>query len=90
MGRKLIDKKLKKLADKKCYFCPEENYVVLDVHRIHPGEDGGRYTNLNTITVCCKCHRLINAGEIVTERKYLSSNGKWVLKYFEGGVEKWL
>lgn len=87
--RKLIDKKAKKKKDGRCYFCPEDDYNLLDVHRIFEGADGGQYTDHNTITVCCKCHRKITAGYIKTHRKYLSTSGRWVLHYTdENGVEK--
>ena len=42
----------KKKIDKCCYFCEEKDYSVLDVHRIVPGEDGGKYTDFNTLTCC--------------------------------------
>lgn len=85
----LIDKKAKKKADGKCFFCGEADYDLLDVHRIFEGADGGKYTEHNTVTVCCKCHRKIHAGKIKLDRKYLCTSGKWLLRYWdENGVEK--
>ena len=83
MGKKHTKKQMKKLADKKCYFCPCEEYPLLDVHRIVEGCEGGEYTPYNTITVCSNCHRKIHAGFIKIDRKYFNSNGVWVLHYFD-------
>lgn len=87
--KKLIDKKIKKLIDKKCKFCGENEYCVLDVHRIIPGCEGGIYSENNTVTSCGNCHRKIHDGKIKIDRKYLSTSG-WVLHYFdENGIEHW-
>lgn len=86
---KLINKKALKKTEGKCYFCPEDDYDLLDVHRIVEGSDGGRYTRNNSLVVCCKCHRKITYGKIKTIRKYLTSSGRWVLHYIdELGNEK--
>jgi len=84
MGRKkkLINKKIKKLIDKKCKFCSCDNYKVLDVHRIQEGSKGGEYVELNTVCVCSNCHRKIHAGIIKVDRKYYSTKG-WILHYFD-------
>ena len=88
--RKLtIDKVAKKHADGKCYFCPCDNYALLDVHRILEGADGGKYTDFNTVTVCSLCHRKIHAGLIKIDRKYFSTGG-WKLHCWIDGEEKWL
>lgn len=87
--RKLINKKIKKLVDKKCKFCKQSEYCVLDVHRIIPGSEGGEYTEHNTLTVCAVCHRKIHDGIIKIDRKYPSTIG-WILHYFdEQGNEFW-
>lgn len=85
---KLIDKKSKKKADGECKFCGESDYAVLDVHRIVPGEEGGRYTEHNTVTVCACCHRRCHDGQITIDRKYYSSKG-WLLHYWKDGHEYW-
>ena len=85
---KLINKKETKLGAKKCYFCEEDNYCSLDVHRIKEGQHGGRYTQDNTIVCCVNCHRKIHDGKIQIFRKYLSTKGQ-VLHYFnESGEER--
>lgn len=87
-SKKLIDKKIKKKYDKKCYFCSNDDYCQLQVHRIHEGKDGGEYTEFNTITVCANCHLRIHDGQIKLFRKYLSTSGAYVLHYIdECGVE---
>lgn len=83
-------KQIKKLLDKKCYFCGCDEYALLDVHRIVEGSKGGKYIEFNTVTVCSLCHRKIHAGMIKIDRKYFSTSGRWVLHYFdENGVEHW-
>lgn len=86
---KLINKKVKKHMDGKCHFCDVSDYSLLDVHRIVPGEEGGIYTEFNTVTVCANHHRSIHSGEIKIDRKYMSTRG-WVLHYWDqDGNEKW-
>ena len=88
MGRRLSYQQRKKRIEKKCHFCGEENYNVLDAHRIIPEPGGGKYTDDNTVCVCCLCHRRIHAEEIVVDRWYNSTKGK-VLRYFENDQEFW-
>jgi len=87
--KKLIDKKSKKRLEGKCYFCDIDDYALLDCHRIVPGEEGGEYTDYNTVVTCSNCHRRVHDGQIVIDRKYFSTSGKWILHYWEDGVEKW-
>jgi len=91
MGRRkvLINKVAKKKAEGKCYFCPVSDYACLHCHRILSGEDGGIYTDFNTIVVCANHHAQIHSGQIVVDRKYLSTSGRWVLHFWENGVEHW-
>lgn len=88
MKKGLINKKAKKHYDKKCYFCDESNYDLLDVHRIIPGEEGGLYTEFNSLTVCANHHRLIHSGKIKIDKKYTSSRGV-VLHYWLEDKEYW-
>ena len=92
MARKkaLIDKKIYKLASGACKICGETDPAVLDVHRIIEGANGGRYTKENSVCLCCKCHRKVHDGQIVIDRYYLSSNGKYVLHLFDNGEEKFI
>lgn len=83
-----INKEAAKRFAGKCYFCPCNIYELLDVHRIVEGAAGGKYTDFNTVVVCAACHRKIHAGLIRIDRKYYSTNARWVLHYFdEQGVE---
>jgi len=79
----------KKKIDKCCYFCEERDYSVLDVHRIVPGEEGGTYTDFNTLTCCANCHRKCHSGVIKILGKYYSTSGKYVVNYIENNEEKW-
>lgn len=87
--KKAINKVAKKKIDGECLFCGNDLYEVLDCHRIIPGEEGGTYTEHNTVTACSNCHRKIHAGFIKLDRKYFSTSGKWKLHYWEDGEEKW-
>lgn len=73
-----------------CHLCDEQDYHVLDTHRILPGRDGGTYNEANAISVCCKCHRRIECGEIEILGRYKSSRGRWVLHIKKGGQEDWI
>lgn len=77
------------MFNKKCLFCGESDYDLLDVHRILPGEQGGTYHDRNTVCSCALCHRKAHSGRIVIQGKYLSTSGEWVLHYVEDGEEKW-
>jgi len=68
MGRRLgipfVSKKYQKLVAGRCRICNEPCYDVLDVHRIHEGSEGGRYTYDNIVILCAKHHRLQQTGAI--------------------------
>ncbi len=83
--RKQINKKI----DGKCYFCGEDDYDLLDSHRIIPGSEGGKYTEYNTLTTCATCHRKCHSGRIKIEGRHYSTAGRYILHYFEDGEEKW-
>ena len=68
-----------KRISKKCRICGEDDYTLLDVHRIVPGKDGGKYTNWNSVTLCCKCHRLVHGGNIKIKGWHNSTAGKILL-----------
>ena len=59
IGKKKI---FKKIAHK-CKICGEDEYPLLDVHRILHGEDGGEYTIHNCVCVCNTCHRLHHSAD---------------------------
>lgn len=87
--KKTINKVQKKHSEKTCKFCSSDEYCTLDVHRIIPGERGGKYEDLNTVVCCANCHRKIHDRKITIDRMYYSTKG-WVLHYFdEKGEEHW-
>ena len=81
-------KEIQKRSQGKCTFCPISTYALLDVHRIVPQENGGKYTAKNSVVVCALCHRKIHAGIIEIEGKYTSTAGRYFLYYKEDGVDK--
>lgn len=87
--KKLVNKISLKKHEGKCHFCSVDDYALLDVHRIVPGEDGGEYTDHNTVVCCANCHRKIHDGQIKIDRKYRSSSGQWILHFYESDEEKW-
>jgi len=89
MRQSKTKKQIKKLVDGKCKFCNENDYSLLDVHRIIEGKDGGEYHEMNTITVCALCHRKIHAGKIIVHRKHTTTLGLIILHYVgEDGLER--
>jgi len=90
MGNKLINKIYKKKIEGKCCFCEENDYALLHVHRIDFENDINEYTDFNTIVVCANCHCRVHDGQIVIDRKYFSTTGRWVLHFWQDGEEKWL
>jgi len=87
--KKLINKLNFKRSAGKCYFCPVNEYALLDVHRIVPGEKEGEYTDFNSLCVCCNCHRRIHNEQIKIDRKYKTSSGRTILHFWDNGIEKW-
>lgn len=88
MGKRISFQQLVKRSIGKCQICDENNYELLDVHRIIPGSEGGKYTEHNVVCLCCKCHRKVHSGDIKIDRKYFSTKG-FVLHYFEDNEEFW-
>lgn len=79
-----MDKKAKKRIDKKCTFCDVAQYELLDLHRIKPGSQGGKYRPGNTVTVCPLHHRMIHAGNIIVKEKRFSTGGYVVICEIDG------
>lgn len=90
--KKLINKITNKLMAGKCYFCSVDDYACLNNHRIIPGENGGIYSEHNTLVLCANCHSRIHSDspQIIIDRKYYCTSGKWILHFWENGEEKWL
>jgi 5-methylcytosine-specific restriction endonuclease McrA len=84
-----INKKTFKRSAGKCRLCGEHTYELLDVHRIIPGKDGGKYTEDNTVAICANCHRKVHAGDIEIDRWYFSTAG-YLLRIVVNGEEKFV
>ena len=82
-------KQIFKRVDKECYFCGPTDYALLDAHRIKPGEEGGKYTRKNVLTICTLCHRKIHSGIIKILGRYNTTAGRDIVHYLENGEEKW-
>lgn len=92
MGKRksLIDKQIFKKAQGACRICGENDYAVLDIHRIKAGKDNGRYTKFNSVTLCCLCHRKVHDNQITIDKYYLSTGGIWALRIVIDGEEKFV
>jgi hypothetical protein len=83
------DKKTFKKSAGKCRICDNDNYSTLSVHRIKPGCEGGKYTEMNVVVCCENCHRRIHNKEIEIDR-YYDSTGGTLLRIVEDGKEKFV
>lgn len=75
-----------------CFFCGESRPELLDTHRLFGGEHGGVYdkNGRNLATLCGGCHRKVTEQVIKMDvRKYLRSDGRWAIRYWEDGREVW-
>ena len=89
--KKLSFQQLKKKHKGKCFFCETPDYNVLDCHRILEGENGGKYTDFNTLVVCATCHRKVHSGTIKILGKHSTSRGSSKIVHFidENNKEQW-
>lgn len=72
--KQLINKKLYKKVNNTCRICGIEQYEVLDVHRIIPGEQGGKYVKGNVVSICSNCHRNVHNG-LIEIKGWIKSTG---------------
>lgn len=77
----------RKLYFSRCQICGNSDYAVLDCHRIVP--ELGYKNPLNTVVLCCLCHRRVHDGQIEIKRKYESSKGR-VIHCIVSGVEEFI
>jgi 5-methylcytosine-specific restriction endonuclease McrA len=84
-----INKKEYKRAAGKCRICKNPSYSQLDVHRLLPGEAGGKYTLENSVPICSNCHRAVHAKEIEIDRWYFSTAG-YLLRIIVNGEERFV
>jgi len=79
-----------KKSNGKCAICGETDYATLQVHRINPGYNGGKYKFGNCTTICGNCHLKVHASEIIIDRYYLCSDGTEKLRIVKDGIEKFI
>lgn len=84
---KKINKKIYKKVNNVCRICKNEQYEVLDVHRIIPGEQGGEYVKGNVVSICSNCHRLVH-NEVITINGWLKSTSGDLLEIIINGEER--
>jgi len=87
---KLINKKIYKKAEGKCRICGETDYDLLNVHRIIPGCDSGKYLAGNTVCLCLSCHRKVHTGRITILGWHNSTKGKILHLIEENGEENFI
>jgi len=88
--RKLINKQIFKKAAGECRICGESVYAALDVHRIKPGSEGGKYFKQNSCVLCSSCHRKVHDGQIEIDRYFLCSDGTRKLRIIRNGKEDFI
>lgn len=87
-NKKTIDKKIAKHASAKCKICDEPNYHLLDVHRIVPGANSGKYIFSNVLIICVSCHRKVHSGQIRILGWVDSTAGPMLHYIDENGIEQ--
>lgn len=85
-----MNKKKFKRIQRCCKFCGENNQSVLDVHRIHEGKDGGKYTPDNCVVVCSNCHRKIHQTNEIEIKGWFMSTAGLLLHCSVNGEEQYL
>ena len=90
MKRPFISKKAFKHRQGKCQICGEKEYKLLDVHRIIPGEEGGKYEEGNCVCLCTGCHRKHHTKLIKIIGWFHSTKGNVLLFIDENGEEKFI
>ena len=79
-------KEKKKRLIGKCSICGDDNYSILDCHRIEPGS---KYTEWGILVLCSNCHRKVHAEQIKILGKYNSTGGVVINYIDENGEDIW-
>jgi predicted restriction endonuclease len=87
---RLINKEAYKKLMGRCFFCENNDYKLLDAHRITPGCEGGKYSVSNVVVLCKNCHRLNHTGDICIDRKYPTTipGAQFVVHFWKKEDEK--
>jgi len=85
MRKPFISKQNFKHRYSKCRICGENNYTLLDVHRVFWG---GKYENKNCVCLCVKCHRKVHNNKITIYGWVNSTKGR--LLHIDDGEEKFI
>jgi hypothetical protein len=88
MKKPFISKKSFKRGQKYCQICGEDQYELLDTHRIIPGCEGGKYENSNCVCICTPRHRKHHAGLLNIIRWCNSTKGRVLYYTDENGEEQ--
>ena len=74
-NRRIQNKKEYKDIVGECVICGEDDRSTLEIHRIVEGENGGKYTEHNSICICSSCHSKVHHGSLEIVGKYKSTAG---------------
>ena len=83
-NKPFISKKSFKRRASACHICGEDDYDLLDTHRI---KWGGKYCESNCVCLCTACHRKVHTRKIKIDRWYESTEGR-VLHFFDENGEE--
>jgi 5-methylcytosine-specific restriction endonuclease McrA len=87
LNRSIQNKKEWKDAHPKCMICGNDERETLEVHRITPGKDGGKYNDWNCVSCCGNCHAKIHAHKIKLIGKFTSTSGVVLIAEIDGKEE---
>jgi hypothetical protein len=76
-----------KRLHRKCQICGEEEYALLDVHRIIEKQD---YSYSNCVCICTSCHRKQQANIIKIIKWVHTTSGRLLYYINEKGEEKYI
>lgn len=80
-----MNKILFKKKHRHCAICDEDEYCLLDVHRIAEGKE---YSEANCAVLCVSCHRKAHHGNISIKEKRLSTAGYVIIWMDEDNQEQ--
>ena len=87
MAKKLINKKIFKAMARKCAICENPDISIHHVHRIVHGENNGKYTKNNCVSLCPNCHSKVHTNQIKIIGVFYSTAGNLLHYFAENGEE---